>query len=64
MSTKKYPYIGKFNEQSYNTIVLFTNPKTGTCLTNDIKDDNIIGDFSETWEEDKFIPVEITVIEE
>lgn len=62
--TKSYPYIGKYNGNEFNTIVLFTEPNTGTCLTDDIMDSNQVGDFSKTWKEEKFREVEIMEIEQ
>ena len=61
---KKYPYIGKYIGKEFNTIVLFTEPRTGTCLTDDIRDSNQVGDFSKTWQEDKFREVEIQETEQ
>lgn len=60
----KYPYIGKFNGNEFNTIVLFTSEYTGICLTDDIRDSNQVGDFSRTWQENKFKEVEIQETEQ
>lgn len=60
----KYPYIGKYGGNEFNTIVLFTAKRTGTCLTDDIRDSNQVGDFSTTWKEEKFKKIEIQEVEQ
>jgi hypothetical protein len=56
----KYPYIGELTTDEHTTVVFFVNSKEGFCLysTDSL---NLLNRYSYGWEEDKFIPCEITI---
>jgi len=56
----KYPYIGKFTDESHTTIVFFVDSREGFCLYSTDKT-NLSDRYSYGWEEDKFTPCEVTI---
>ena len=57
-NTKNYPYIGFYNHTDNKSLVLFTSPKTGTCIGNLIENcryGSAIGKYSTTYHEEEFL---------
>ena len=57
--SKEYPYLGVY--KTFKSIVLFTEPNYGFCLSDDISTFKV-GEYSNKWVEHMFTPFNGTVI--
>lgn len=54
-SKPNYPYIGEyFRNEDLCTVVIFTSPKTGLCIHDDVE--FLINQYRTDWVESNFIP--------